>query len=63
MEGTLDADEFAVAERLGLTVDRLRQEMPNNEYHQWRAYLVWKAAMLEKAQKEAETRGKRRSSR
>jgi hypothetical protein len=60
MDGSLDSDEFVVAENLRMTVAELRQRMPNNEYHQWRAYLTYKAAMQEQAMKEAPSRGSRR---
>lgn len=31
--------EFALAERLSMTVDRLREEMPNSEFVQWSVYV------------------------
>lgn len=30
-----------------MTRQQLREQMPNNEYHMWRAYLTWKASMQE----------------
>jgi hypothetical protein len=43
-----------------MTVEALRRTMPNNEYHQWRAYLIWKAAEMKKAQAKAAPKGRRR---
>jgi hypothetical protein len=37
-----------VGEMLGKTMTEI-DSMPNNEYHQWRAYIVWKAARMELA--------------
>lgn len=49
MTGDLDTFDFDLAERLGMTVERMRNEMTNAEYLQWRAYTVWKNAQQELA--------------
>jgi hypothetical protein len=43
-----------------MTVARLRDEMPNNEFHQWRAYIIWKAEQQAKAQREADAKARAR---
>jgi hypothetical protein len=53
MDGSIDSDEFIVAERLRMTVGELRVRMANNEYHQWRAFYRWRAAQEEVAIQEA----------
>lgn len=55
MVGGLDSDEFVIAERLGMTVAELRATMGADEYHQWRAFHVYRSAMQEKAQKAQRT--------
>lgn len=39
-----------------MTVARLRAEMPNNEFHQWRAFVMYRAQMQEQANREARRR-------
>lgn len=51
MTGGLNSDEFLIAEALGMTVAELNATMGADEFHQWRAFLVYRAAMQEKAQK------------
>ena len=53
MEGELEPFDFALAERLGMTVEAMRDSMANNEYHQWRAFYVWRSAAQELAVKTA----------
>jgi len=50
MDGSLDPDPFVIGELLHKSMTEV-DAMPNNEYHQWRAYLVWKAAQIELARK------------
>ncbi len=50
MESTLDSDRFYIARMLGLTLGDL-DAMPMSEYHQWRAFLSYEAAMREMAGK------------
>jgi hypothetical protein len=51
MEDELDPFDFILAERLGMTVKAMRDTMPNNEYLQWRAFHVYRAAQVELATK------------
>jgi hypothetical protein len=51
MEGALDPFDFGLAEALGMTVETMRDTMANNEYLQWRAFHVWRAAQVELAAK------------
>ena len=44
MTEELDPFDWALAEALGMTVERMRAEMSNPEYHSWRAFFVWRAA-------------------
>ena len=53
MEGELDPFDFSLAESLGMTVERMRDEMANNEYHQWRAFYTWRNAQRELARNTA----------
>ena len=54
MEGELDAFDFDLAERLGVTVAQLPHVMSNREYQQWRAYTVYRNAQYELAVKKPE---------
>jgi hypothetical protein len=45
MEGSLDPFDFVLAESLHKTLDQLRNEMSNQEYHQWRAFYTYRTAM------------------
>lgn len=56
VEGELDPFDFVLAESLKMTLDQMRQ-MPNNEYLQWRAFFVWRAAQLELESKKGSTDG------
>lgn len=47
METTELEFEFYLAERLGMTVRRLRQEMPAHEFMQWGVYFGRKAQRRE----------------
>ena len=47
MEGEADPFDFILAEKLGMTVARMRNEMSNHEYIGWRAFYTWRAAMRE----------------
>lgn len=53
MEGELDPFDFVLAEGLGMTLNELWTRMPNNEYHAWRAFYVWRHAQQELAAKAA----------
>lgn len=57
VEGDLDPFDFDLAERLGMTVERMREEMSNAEYLQWRAFTVWRNAQRELAQTTPERLG------
>jgi hypothetical protein len=57
MTEELDPFDWALAEGLGMTVERMRAEMSNPEWHSWRAFYVYRAAQRELANKEA-TRGR-----
>ncbi|MEA2538469.1 MAG: hypothetical protein QOF11_2703 [Chloroflexota bacterium] len=52
MEEELDSFDFVLAEALHMTVARMNDEMPNNEYIAWRAFYVYREAQLELARKE-----------
>lgn len=45
--------EFVIAEKLGMTVARLREEMSELEFLQWTRYLSVKASAQELADKQA----------
>lgn len=47
MEATDLEFEFYLAERLGMTVSRLRREMPSYEFMQWGVYFGRKAQRQE----------------
>jgi hypothetical protein len=53
MTEELDTFDWLLAEGLGMTVERMRAEMSNPEYHSWRAFYVYRAAQRELANKEA----------
>ena len=53
MEEEIEAFDFALAERLGMTVRDMNERMDNNEYLAWRARENWRNAMAELARKEA----------
>lgn len=46
MEGEMDAFDFILAERLGMTLAQV-DAMSNNEYVRWRAFAVYRAAMAD----------------
>lgn len=52
MDEEMDGFEFVLAEQLGMTIARLRAEMPHNEYVAWRAFAVYRAGQIELARKE-----------
>lgn len=52
MEGLLDPFDFMLAEGLGMTVNDIRERMPNLEYTQWRAFYTYRAEMQRLAMKE-----------
>lgn len=56
MVGTLDAFEFHLAEKLGMTVHHMREVMPNAEYEMWRAFYDYRDAMYELESKKAATK-------
>lgn len=59
MEGTLDVFDFILSEKLGMTVQQMRDTMPNDEYHKWRAFYSYRNAMEELEFKKAQQqRGK-----
>ena len=66
MLGELSSDDFVLAEILGMTVAELQATMGADEFHRWRAFLTYRAAMQDKAHKaaqaqaQAESRGRRR---
>lgn len=45
MEEEIDAFDFALAERLGMTVEEMQDRMSNIEYLAWRARENWRNAM------------------
>ena len=51
--GELDSFAFSLAEALGMTIEQMRDSMSIREYHQWRAYNVWRNAQHELALKAA----------
>lgn len=53
IEGELDPFDFILAENLHMTVAEMRDRMGNDEYLQWRAFYVWRAAERELAAKTA----------
>lgn len=60
MEGGIDAFDFILSEKLGMTVQQMRDTMPNDEYHQWRAFYSYRNAMQDLEEKKAQARrGKR----
>jgi hypothetical protein len=46
VEGNLDAFEFVLAEKLGMTLAEIG-EMSNNEFIRWRAFYSYRAAQRE----------------
>lgn len=52
-EEVVDAFEYALAERLGMTIHQLRDAMSDDDYARWAAFWEWRAAQVELAQKEA----------
>ena len=44
MQGELDPFDFQLAEALGMTVQRMRDTISNQEYLQWRAFYVYRDA-------------------
>lgn len=63
--GKLNANEFALAKELGMTVRRLRSEMPAAEFAQWLGYYRYVDGRRKQARAKAEAernvkRGKRR---
>lgn len=52
--------EFRIATRLGMTVSRLRREMPAAELEQWIGLEIHEAQEREKARKDAEREAKKR---
>jgi hypothetical protein len=52
MEEELDPFDYTLAEALGMTLQTMRDTMPNNEYLSWRAFYVWREAKREIAAKE-----------
>ncbi|NIJ10627.1 hypothetical protein FHU38_000971 [Saccharomonospora amisosensis] len=52
--------EFYLADRLGMTVARLRAEMPHHELVAWHVYHGRKAQRRELAEKQAANRRRRR---
>lgn len=47
MTGELDPFDFELAARLGMTVERMRASLSNQEYLQWRAKAVYDRARRE----------------
>jgi hypothetical protein len=52
MTGEADAGEFVLAERLGRTVEELRQSMTHEEFVRWQAFFVYRHAMDQSQWKE-----------
>lgn len=50
MEGEMDAFEFVLAERLGMTLADIGR-MSNHEFLRWRAFYTYRAAMREMKQR------------
>jgi hypothetical protein len=53
MLGEMDSFDFVLAEGLSMTIGELRERMSNEEYHQWRAFYIYRYEM---AQLEAKKR-------
>jgi hypothetical protein len=53
MEEEIDAFDYALAERLGMTVRELHERMDNIEYLAWRARENWRSAMAKLERQEA----------
>ncbi len=49
----VNTDEYAIAEMLGMTRAELLGTMGEDEFHGWRAFITYRAAMQEKAQRAA----------
>ena len=58
MLGEMDPFEFALAEKLGRSVEELKATVSAGELVRWRAFWVWRAAQVEHAQKEAAMRAR-----
>lgn len=60
MEGELDPFDYLLAEKLGATIEEMHDRLSNREYLAWRAFYVYRDAMIafetEKAKKEAKRR-------
>lgn len=54
VEGELDPFDYDLAERLHMTVERMRNEMSNKEYLEWRALANYRAAQREVEDRMAE---------
>ena len=48
-----------IAEKLGMTVAELNATMTDGEFHQWRAFLSYRAALTEAEQKKAQAKAPR----
>lgn len=59
MLGEMDPFDFALAEKLGRSVEELQATVSAGELIRWRAFYVWRHGQLVHAQKEAEMRGRR----
>lgn len=57
MLGEVDATDFILAEKLGMTLGEV-SEMPNREFVAWRSWLTYRAAMDDLASRVA-ARGRR----
>jgi hypothetical protein len=53
MDEEIDAFDFTLAERLGMTVAEMNERMTNIEYIAWRARENWRNAMAELERKAA----------
>lgn len=60
MEGTLDAYQFVLAERLHMTVAELNERMSNLEYIQWRAFDTYRSEMRDYERRKRESERPRR---
>jgi hypothetical protein len=47
MEEEMDPFDFALAEKLHMSIRAMRQSLGNDEYLAWRAFHVYRAAMRE----------------
>lgn len=60
MEGELDPFDWLLAEKLGATIEEMQERLANREYLSWRAFYVYRDAMIafevDKANKEAKRR-------